>query len=268
MEFLTIFLSSLLTVVSPTGVILDRVAANNLRSRVENIDQLAIRIDNEPSYQILQGKVRRVRLAARGVEVIPDVIIDTLELETDPIELNLERLQGENGSVQDALKKPLQGGVRLILTEADLNRALQSATLKSRLQKLVNSLVPQRRNSQQRTYELSNLSLELLDDNRLRVQVELRQSRDKQEDSQSLEISLELGLNMVGGRKLELTQPTGTINGRKLSTRLLEGFAKGINERLDLALLEEQGITTRFLQLKIDDRAIYLAAFLRLRPEE
>lgn len=262
MEFLTILLSSLLTVVSPGGFILDRIAANTLRSQVESIEQLAIRIDNEPSYQILQGKVRRVRMAARGVEVIPDVIIDTLELETDPIEVNLERLQGKHGSVQNSLKKPLQGGVRIILTEVDLNRALQSATVQSRLQKLVNSLVSQ--SLETRNYELVNPSLKLLDGNRLRVQLQLRQSKDKQEDSQPLEITLEVGLKMIGGRKLELIQPTGTINGRKLSTRLLEGFAEGLNERLDLASFEGKGITTRVLQLNIDDRAIHLAVFFRI----
>ncbi|MGH2415639.1 MAG: LmeA family phospholipid-binding protein, partial [Microcystaceae cyanobacterium] len=79
MEFLTIFLSSLLAAISPAGLILETVVENTLRDRVEAVEQLEVRIDNTPSYQVLQGKVDRVRIASRGVEPIPHLRIEALE---------------------------------------------------------------------------------------------------------------------------------------------------------------------------------------------
>ncbi len=265
MEFLTVFFSSLLAVVSPAGLILDRVIENAFRSQFEEVEQFQVRIDNAPSYQILQGKVERIRIASRGLQLIPNLRIEALELETDPLDLDFQRLQqGRWSDVQESLRRPLQGGVRLILTEVDLNRALQSPEIKSRLQQLVNRLVPGRADSSVQRYQLLNLRLEFLEDNRLRVQVQLRRASSQGEASQPLDISLELGIKVVAGRTLQLIDPVATVNGRRISNRLLKGFVKGVSSRLDLDALEEIGITARLLQLNIDSDEVNVAVFVRV----
>jgi len=55
----TIILSGLLGLVSPVGSVIDRTAENAIRSRFEKVEQLQVRVDNAPSYQLLQGKVQR-----------------------------------------------------------------------------------------------------------------------------------------------------------------------------------------------------------------
>ena len=89
MEFFTIFLSSLLTVFSPVGLVVDTVIANNIRSQVDDVEELAVRVDNTPSYQLTQGKVDRVRIASRGIKPIEDFRIETLEIETDSIDVKI-----------------------------------------------------------------------------------------------------------------------------------------------------------------------------------
>ena len=69
MEFLTILLSSLLGLVSPTGLVTEKVANNVVRSQFSKVEQLQIRIDNPPSHQLLQGKVQRIRMAGRGLQL-------------------------------------------------------------------------------------------------------------------------------------------------------------------------------------------------------
>jgi hypothetical protein len=79
--------SSLLALVSPVGLVVDQIALNAIRSQFEKVDQLQVRIDNAPSYQLLQGKVERVRIAGRGLQ-LKQIRIAAIELETDPINLD------------------------------------------------------------------------------------------------------------------------------------------------------------------------------------
>lgn len=269
MELLTILLSSLLAAISPAGLILDTVLEDTLRSQVEAVEQLEVRIDNTPSYQVLQGKVDRIRIASRGVEPIANLRIETLELETDPINVDLERLrQGGKNSVTESLRQPLQGVVHLVVTETDLNQALQSPEIQSRLQALVNDLIPQQEDLPPRRFELSNSHLDFLGDNRLRLQVQLRSLDAQEQVSPPLDLVLEVGFNVVAGRTLELIEPTGSLNGRKLSPRLLQGFAEGLNSQLDLRTLEKTGVTARLLQLKLSQDEINLVAFVRFEAQK
>ena len=135
MEVFTIFLSSLITIISPLGFVVDSVVAEQLRSQVKSVETLAVRVYNTPSYQPVAGKVDRIRIASRGVEIIDNLRIDTLELETDPLDLNINKIQSLSGikSIQSSLNQPFQGGIRLVIKEDDLNFALESSGIRNRI---------------------------------------------------------------------------------------------------------------------------------------
>ena len=251
MELLTILLSSFLAIISPVGFIVDRVVESRLRSQLEAVEELEVRIDNAPNYRILQGKAEKIRVASRGIEPIPDLRIAVLEVETDPIDLDVRLHQGKRSLL---LEQPLQGGVRLVLTEADLNRALQSPRLQSYLQQRLSRL-----SRGLERYEVLNPRLDLLNDNRVRVQLGLAKSGE-----QTLTIALESGIEVVEGHRFRLIDPKGTIDGRPLSSRLLQGIAQGLSDRFDLQRLEKTGMTLRLLQLEIDNHQINGAAFVRV----
>ena len=257
MEVLTIVLSGLLGVIAPIGLIADSIALNNLKKRIEGAEVLAVRIDNAPSYQLIKGKVNKVRIATRKLELIPDLIIDTFEIETDSIALDLKALrQGGENLLSRSLKKPLQGGARLIVTQADIDRALKSARIDEILQKAVNRAFS--RESTADKYKLLNPQIDLLDNNRIEVLATI----DRGEESKPLDIMVELQIKVKQGRKIELANIKAKINGRKLPSKLLKGFAKGINERLDLRRLEARGITAVLLQLDIQEEKLNMAGFI------
>jgi hypothetical protein len=256
MEFLTILLSGLLALVSPSGLAIDKVIANNFRSRLNKVEQLQVRVDNAPSYQVVQGKVERVRIAGRGLWLTPDIRIGALEVETDPLNIDLQRLrQGGQKSPKAALRQPAQAGVRLALTEADINKALQSPAVMARLRVLGSRLLggsPER-------YEVLNPRIGFLGNNRIRFQVELLQK-----DAETVALMVESGLSFTAGHSLKLLEPAVSVNGRSLSPLLIAGFSEGLSRRFDLRTLEEAGITARVLQLKIDTRELEVAAFVRV----
>ena len=273
MEVLAIVLSGLLSVASSGGIIIDSVGANRIRSALIGIEKQAVRIDNSPSYQIAKGKVQKARIAARGVKIEPNLRIEALELETDPIDLKISQLDINSLSkFRESLDRPFTGAVKLVLTEANLNQALQSPEILAQIQKTLNRFIVSRAGSSNIAYELQDLRLELLPANRLGLKLKLSRPNtsfesDSDSISRELVMALELGVEVNNGKEIRLVDPQGTVNGQPMSSRLLNGFAEGISDRLDLDSLEPDGIIARILQLEIDEDRLNLASFLRVETK-
>ncbi|MGB5961717.1 MAG: DUF2993 domain-containing protein [Coleofasciculaceae cyanobacterium] len=256
MEFFTILLSGLLAALTPVNLIADKVTAGAIRARFNKVEQIKVRIDNAPNYQFIQGKIERLRIAGRGMWLSPDIRIDALELETDPLNVDLQRLRsGAQANPRAAFRQPLQAGVRLVLTEADLNKALASPNVAARLKIIASRALggtPER-------YEFINPKIELLANNRLRFSMEVREK-----DAQPLALNVESGLSIVSGRSVELVEPVVIVNGKPLSPFVVGSLTQGISNGFNLRTLEERGITARFLQFKVDKGKLNIAAFVRV----
>ena len=166
MELFSVLLSGLLLAGSPINFIFDQVSTSILQDRLEKAEKLEVRIDNSPSHQILQGKIQKLRLASRGVYLTPALRIDTLELETDPLNVDLHQLK--NRKIQDfrkILQDPIQTGVRLIITEEDINKAFQSEEIQTKIMKMVNRTLNKR--FPNRRYDFSESKIDFLANNRL-----------------------------------------------------------------------------------------------------
>jgi hypothetical protein len=261
MEFLSVLLSILLAVVSPAGFVADKVVADAIRQRFESVEQLQVRIDNTPSYQLAQGKVERVRIAGRGMRLTPEIRIAVLEVETDPIDVDVRRLRrGGKTPPLEALRKPVQAMVRLVLTEEDINRALQSPEVASRLRNLGTRLAGGAEREGVERYEILNPRVELLENSRLRFSAEIQERGEPER----LAMVVESGVRIVSGRRLELTEPVVLVNGEPAPARLVTGLASGVSRRSDTGTLERYGITARLLQLNVTPDELELAAFARV----
>lgn len=258
MEFFSILLSGLLVFLSPAGLVIDKVVEGAVRSRFDKIEQLQVRVDNTPNYQALQGKVDGVRIAGRGLWLTPDFRIGLLELETDPINLDLPRLrQSSQSSPRSYLRQPLQAGVHLEITESDINQALLSPAVQAKLQELGRRLL----SGSDRSYQFNNLQVEFLENNRLRFQAQLREG-----NAQPLVIMVESGVGVASGHSLEFTRPVVSVDGKPAPDQLVQGLAQGVSNRLDIRTLEKLGITARLLQLDINTDRLQVAAFVRVEP--
>jgi hypothetical protein len=279
MEILTIVLSGLLSLVSGGGIILDSVATSRLRSQIVSLDQQAIRVDNAPSYQIAQGKLQKVRVATRGLTVQPNLKIAVLELETDAVDINPAKFNLDSiDELRNSLEQPLQGAGKVILTETDLNQALQSPEILAQLQQALNRLIISRSGSTNIAYQLNALALELQPANRLEVKLNLSRPKTNYEEystlrkssnsrSRELTIALKFKIQVLNGKTIQITEPQGTVNSRPMSSRLLNGFAEGISDRLNLTSLETNGIFARILQLEINEDELKLIGFARVETK-
>jgi len=71
MEILAAVLTSLLGLGGAPGFVIDKTATDLLRGQLFYAEQLEVRVDNTPNFQILQGRVDRIRVAGRGVYPLP-----------------------------------------------------------------------------------------------------------------------------------------------------------------------------------------------------
>ncbi|MEL6158932.1 MAG: DUF2993 domain-containing protein [Cyanobacteria bacterium J06623_5] len=259
MEIVTVLLSGLLLLISPVGVVVDQVAENALRDLLIEAESLDVRIDNGPSYQLLQGKVSKVRIAGRGISPIEGLRLEVAELETDAIDLAFGPLR--RGEV--ILDQPFQGAAHLVLTEGDVNAFLLSPFVQAQLSQFtIGGLSPAQARERDR-YRIADPSVDFLDNGRIQVTVTLE---DLVVPEDSLLIDAEVGLSILQGERLMLVEPMVSANGQPVPPRLIDALVGGFMEQLSLQQLEAQGITTRVLNLSTQEDFIDLALWVRVDP--
>ena len=279
MEIIAIALSGLLSLTSSGGIILDELAKKQI-DRIISVEQQAVRIDNAPNYQLVQNKIDRVRIANRGVKIEPGLRIAVLDLETDAIILKSQPNLSSIDELRKSLAKPVSGAIKLIITEADLNEALQSAEILARLETILNQSLVRRAGATNIPYQLSNLRIELDSGNRCQLRFKLSRHRPSvnidpddisgtsriKNRSRELDFVLESTVELRDGKTLRLIDPQGTVNNRPMSQRLPDGFAVGLSDRLDLNSLDD-GILARILQLEINQDRLELVGFVRVETK-
>ncbi len=258
MEVITVVLSSLLLLISPVGVVVDQVAEDAIRSRLASVESLDVRVDNGPSFQLLQGRVDRVRIAGRGVVPTPGLRFEVAELETDPIDLAFKALR--QGEV--VLEEPLQGALHLVITEADVNAFLRSPTVARQLDELKIGSLTQAQARERERYEIENPSIDFLEDDRLKVSLDLV---DLVEET-TLQIEAESGLSVSAGDRLTLVSPVLTVNGQPAPNQLVKALLGNVNDRLSLQNLESRGLTARVINLAVQPDSLDLALWVRVDP--
>lgn len=258
MEIISIVLSGLLLVISPVGIVVDQVAEDAIRSRLTDVESLDVRVDNGPSFQILQGRVDRIRIAGRGIVPTPGLRIQLADFETDPIDLDFNSLR--RGQV--VLDEALQGALHLELSEEDINAFLQSPLFLQQLSEIKIGSLTRAQARERDRYQINNPSVEFLADNRIKISLELE---DLVQEG-TLFLEAESGLDITDGDRLTLVGPVLVVNGQPAPDRLVKTLLGNINERLSLRQLEEQGVIARVINLSIEENSLNLALWVRVDP--
>jgi hypothetical protein len=259
MEIFAAVLSGLLAGAGAPGVVIDRLITEALRGQLVRADQLEVRLDNTPNYQLLQGKIDRVRLAGRGIYLSSFLRIDTVDLESDPISINPNFLQ----SGQLVLLEPAQAAARVILKAEDINQALRSPSITSSFRGIKFSLNPTDPNTKAEEFDLINPQVTFLGDNRLRLNATLQPVSNPQS---GLKIAIESSIVVVDSTRLELTASTINLQGITVPEQITSTLARGINRLLDFRQLEASGIFARILKLEVTESQMQLIGFARMEP--
>ncbi len=257
MEWITIVLSSLFTLLSPVGLIVDQVAEGLIRDRIYQADLIDVRIDNAPNFNITGGRIERARLAGRGVYPIPELRIATIDIESDPIDVDLGALQ----SGKLILDEPLQIATRVVLNTEDINVLLRSPRVQSLLDTLQFNL-PGATDREKNRYGLADPQVEFLADNRVRIRINLV---DRVAD-EAVPTVVETSFEIIDGHQLHLVDPSVVIDNEAVPRQLLTAFTEGIASDLTLKQLEERQVMVRILQFELRPEALEMVVFARVDP--
>ena len=268
MEFFSILLAGLFGSLSPLGWIVDQRVEAAFRSRVHEVETLAVRVDNTPNYQLFNGNLQRLRLASRGVELTPDLRLKAFAMETDAISVDFETFREGNFSslsqLQNTLKQPLNAAFQVTLTENDLNRFFATPAVKTRLSAIAQRIAQQLPSTRHQRYELLSSTVEFRDDQRLGINLKLRVSRPQREAFRDFTVYFASELNIQQGKQLLLVDPVVRVDGEPLSGQFVNILRQRIQSRFNLANLDQKQMIARLLQLKIEEDKVKLAAFVQI----
>ncbi|MBF2078676.1 MAG: DUF2993 domain-containing protein [Synechococcales cyanobacterium T60_A2020_003] len=244
-----------MTLLAPVGVISESLVEDALRDRLSSAESLQVRIDNVPTHQLLEGRVDRVRIAGRGLYPLPDARIALLDIETDPIDVQMDQVR--QGHLR--LEEPLQMAMHVVITEDDLQTALQSEAVIEQLQDWSEDIFGEGIDG----YDLVDPKVQFLGDRRLQVKVQLQ---GRSPDVDPIAISAAVTIDALGAQ-VQLLDPQITIDNEPLPDELVNPVVQGLNQQLDLRSLENEGITARLLDWELTPDTLSIVAFVKAEPK-
>lgn len=194
---------------------LSKVAEVGISSQLDEVENLSVDIRTNPG-KLLQGEVDSVSISGKGMVIKQDLRMESLNVQTTKVSIN--PLGALFGNIE--LDRPANADAQIVLTEEDLNRALASDYLISKLQglKLENE-------QQAHTIELRQATIHLLEGGTMSFNIDFL----LQESNEAKSISA-------------MVIPKIKTDGQKIDLEILSVQGQGLNPELGAALLKQ--ITT------------------------
>lgn len=142
--------------------VINKAAEFGISSQLADAESIDIDIDSEP-LKLVQGEVDSVTLKGEGIVTPQNLRLEELELQTGNISIDL--LSAVLGKIE--LNHAADALVRVVVTTADINRALNSDYLRNQLQQLA---IPV--NRQAMTIDLQRVECNLPSKNKLVLKAE------------------------------------------------------------------------------------------------
>ncbi|MBW4562171.1 MAG: DUF2993 domain-containing protein [Mojavia pulchra JT2-VF2] len=108
---------------------LNKAAEIGLSSQLDAVENLDVDIKTDP-LKLVQGQVDSVTIEGKGLVMQKDLRMEEMQMQTNSVAIN--PMSVAFGKIE--LTKPTVGTARVVLTEADINRAFNSEYVRSQLQ--------------------------------------------------------------------------------------------------------------------------------------
>ncbi len=110
---------------------LNKAAEIGIVSQLDEVENLEVDVQSNP-LNVVQGQVDEVTIEGKGLVMQNDLRMEQLEMQMNSIAIN--PLSAAFGKIE--LTKPTEASARVVLTEADVNRAFNSEYVSKMLQNL------------------------------------------------------------------------------------------------------------------------------------
>lgn len=217
---------------------LNKAAEIGLSSQLDQADKLEVDVAADP-LSLVQGKVESVTIEGEGLVMQGDLRMEELEMEMTNIDIN--PLSAAFGKIE--LNKPTQASTRVVLTEADINRAFNSEYVGSMLQ---NQQVQV--NGQPMTIDTKKVDFRLPGEGKvaLNTTVFLRETGETKQVSFTAVPRVSANGQNVSLEDVQYTE------GEELSAELTKALLDKASELLNLSNFDLEGMSLRIKQLNAE----------------
>lgn len=107
-----------------------KAAEIGISTQIDAAEKIDVDVQTD-LFKMVQGQADEITISGEGVVMQKDIRVQELELQTDSVSIN--PLSAIFGQIE--LNQPVNANARIVLTEADINNALTSDFVRSKLQK-------------------------------------------------------------------------------------------------------------------------------------
>ena len=225
---------------------LNKIATLALSSQVKDADRLEVKVKTAPEM-LANGELESLLIEGEGLIIETDLRVQVLEIGMKAIAV--EPLKALTGNIE--LTKPTEGTARLVLTETDLNRALNSPELRAKINVLDTYL-----STEKVKLTVPQKKCQLREDGTIAVEaiVELQPS------GETKEVAFTATPNIAPGGRSVILENIQYEPGKEVSQELTQAFLDKAGKMLDLRNFEKQGLALRIHRLNVEAGQITLFA--------
>ncbi|MGI0485019.1 DUF2993 domain-containing protein [Pantanalinema rosaneae CENA516] len=224
---------------------ISKVAEVGIASQLDDVEELNVDIRTDPG-KVIQGQVDSVAIAGKGMVMQQDLRVESIEINTDQIAIN--PLSVVFGDIE--LTRPTEAETHVVLTQVDLNRALNSDYLRSKMQNLQITV-----EGQPVTIKPEQITLQLPGDGKFVLDATmliLQTGESKQVHATTIPHIKDRGERI----SLEIL----SAEGQGLNSELVTALLNELTQLLDLRNFELQGMSLRLKGLDVQPGRLVLEA--------
>ena len=225
---------------------LNKIAKLALSSQLEDSDSLEVKIKTTPE-KLASGGLDSLLIEGEGLVIETDLRLQVLEIAMK--EIAVAPLKALTGNIE--LTKSTEGTARIVLTQSDLNRALNSPELRTKINVLETYL-----STEQIKLTVPQKKCQLREDGKVGVEALVI----LQPSGESFEVAFTTTPKIVQGGRSVILEDIQYEPGKEISDELTQGFLDKAGKMLDLRNFEKKGLALRIHSLNVESGQITLLA--------
>ena len=225
---------------------LNKAAEIGLSSQLDEVEHLDVSIKTDP-FKLMQGQVDSVTIEGEGMVMQKDLRMEELEMHMSGVAIN--PLSAAFGKIE--LTKPTQASTRVVLLEADINRAFNSDYVRSQLQEQ-----PIQINGQQVTIEAKQVDFSLPGEGKVAINatVQLRETGETKQVAFTA-----VPKTSANGQTVTL-EDVHYGEAEEISSELTQALVNQTSELLNLSNFDLEGMTLKINSLHVEAGKLTLQA--------
>lgn len=217
---------------------LNKVAELSLSAKLNDAEVIDVDIESD-ALGLVQGEIDSVTVRCEGLVTPQDLRLEELQLQADNIGINI--LSTALGKIE--LSHPIDASGRLVLTTADLNRALNSDYLRQQVRNLKIPL-----NNRRLIIDLQKVECSLPSKDKLVIKAKVLAHLVNKTQKANFRVVLSI---RDGGEYIAFEQGQ-YLEGKDLPIEQTAALLTKINEILSLRYFRYQGMLLQMKRLEVD----------------